>query len=512
MEVLRRIDSASWVIAAASAATLLAGHLTIPLWDQDEAAYAGFAYTMAVTGDWVIPRFWWSDVHRKPPLHLWLTAVSLGLLGKGTLALRLPATVAYAASLLLLARWGAQVFGRRVALVASLVLASSPVLLIGKLGVTDSLLLLTETAGCLALIRYLQAPSRRWAITFWLALSAGLLTKGPPALIVSGGMFFLLLSSAPLRGALWRLRPWLGLPLALLPLLTWGWLAWTADGGTFIRWMIDWYILQRGSGVFGQTAPPGAYLASFTVLLFPWFWLLPAAVVRVVTSARHDWRSAALLSWLAAAWLLYEAIPSKLPTYALGAYPALALIIARELAQVSRNGMGGLHRAGLVVHGSVLIGLGAAAGVAPGLLHASSRWPFYLAGGLILILGGLGFWSLARGAVASGVLLSAAATLSFLLVLVSFGVPALESRLHATARVTREVARHVPGGSAVGVPCNLRLPSLPLSLIWAGYEPTCDQPTSFSIVTEEPAGPALARIDGWIPDRGRRVRYWIVAR
>lgn len=35
------------------------------LWEQDEAAYAGFAQTMNRTGDYLIPNFIWSDQHRK---------------------------------------------------------------------------------------------------------------------------------------------------------------------------------------------------------------------------------------------------------------------------------------------------------------------------------------------------------------------------------------------------------------------------------------------------------------
>ncbi len=53
---------------------LLPGLDTTPLWDQDEAAYAGFAHQMLATGDWRLPGFAWSEVHRKPPLHFWLIA------------------------------------------------------------------------------------------------------------------------------------------------------------------------------------------------------------------------------------------------------------------------------------------------------------------------------------------------------------------------------------------------------------------------------------------------------
>jgi 4-amino-4-deoxy-L-arabinose transferase-like glycosyltransferase len=52
-----------------------------PLWDQDEAAYAGFARRMIETGNWVVPEFMWSEPHRKPPFLFWSIAVSFKLFG-----------------------------------------------------------------------------------------------------------------------------------------------------------------------------------------------------------------------------------------------------------------------------------------------------------------------------------------------------------------------------------------------------------------------------------------------
>src|SRR5579864_6702765 len=72
------------------ALVLLVGNARTSLWDQDEAAYAGFARTMLKDGDWVVPRFLWSEPHRKPPLLFWCIATSFRLLGESEFALRLP--------------------------------------------------------------------------------------------------------------------------------------------------------------------------------------------------------------------------------------------------------------------------------------------------------------------------------------------------------------------------------------------------------------------------------------
>ncbi|MGB0564895.1 MAG: ArnT family glycosyltransferase, partial [Spirulinaceae cyanobacterium] len=70
----------------------------IALWDQDEAAYAGFALRMVRTGDWLLPNFTWSAVHQKPPLHFWAIATAYQALGISEFTTRLPGSLAVLAT------------------------------------------------------------------------------------------------------------------------------------------------------------------------------------------------------------------------------------------------------------------------------------------------------------------------------------------------------------------------------------------------------------------------------
>lgn len=507
-----RLRRACWAIIFVGSAALFVGQAETPLWDQDEAAYAGFAHTMLQTGDWIMPRYWWSDVHRKPPLHFWLTAASFRLLGENTVAARAPAALAYVLTLLLMARWGAPLFGATTSLLAAAVMASSLTLIVGRLGITDGPLLLAQTGACLALLRFFQGPDARWALAAWGFLAAGMLIKGPPALILVSGMLGGLALLSPHRRRLPGLRPWLGIPAAAAPLLVWGWATWQADDGALVRWMLDWYVLERRSGVFGQTAPPGAYFLSFALFLFPWFWFLPAALVRAFDLRRRRRpRTYSLLPWLAAGWLFYELAPSKLPTYVLGAYPALAFLIATEIRRVDRTGLTPLHAVGLVVHVLVLLGLAVACFLAPSFPGVTHALPFAAAGSWLLLFGAGGVFLIAAGHLRPGLLTTATASLGLVLILGGWGVAALKPRLHATAIVADQVSRVARPPATVGLPPRLGLPSLPLALTWHGLTPVLDSPADFRITTEAPLQTPLAVADGWIPDRGRAVRYWIVA-
>jgi 4-amino-4-deoxy-L-arabinose transferase-like glycosyltransferase len=72
---------------------LFFGNNWVSLWDQDEAAYAGFAKTMIESGNWLMPEFMWSEVHRKPPLHFWNIAISYKMFGINEFAVRFPSAL-----------------------------------------------------------------------------------------------------------------------------------------------------------------------------------------------------------------------------------------------------------------------------------------------------------------------------------------------------------------------------------------------------------------------------------
>ncbi len=312
---------------------------TAMLWDEDESAYAGFAAQMLETGDWCIPNFEWSEIHRKPPLHFWTIAVSYKVFGINEFATRAPSVLAILGTLLVLFFVGKETFGRETALTACLVLmASLFVPNIAKVAVVDSSLLFCQTLAVLSLCAYVRAPAWKWNVLFWLAVALGVLLKGPPILILTGGLWLFLAAFHPERKRLIGTHPWVFLPLALLPLLAWGYVAWQRDSG-FITWLIDWYILKRVSGsVLGQTGPPGYYLLVFLLSFLVFLPVFPAALWDLIRRMRERESSALMLvGWLVFGWLFYEILPSKLPAYTLAAHPAIAILIARQLLQINQK-------------------------------------------------------------------------------------------------------------------------------------------------------------------------------
>ena len=313
---------------------LIINNWSLTLIDQDEAAYAGFGKNMLEQGNLLIPNFTWSDVHRKPPLLFWLITFSYKIFGINEFATRLPLTISVFLVYLLIYFQGKIFFGKETASLATIILGTSLfVPTLGKFAYTDGLLLLFHTLAGFSLLHIIQKKSYKWVAIFWFAFAMGILTKGPPIMIFTGFMVILLFIFHKKRWNLIILHPWFFMPLAFLPLLFWGYKAWQVDNGEFITWMLDWYILKRvNKAVFGQTGPPGYFLATFLVFFLPYLSFIPNAIVNTFKSVKtKKIEFLLLLTWLASGWLFYEFLPSKLPTYAIATYPALAIIIAKQM-------------------------------------------------------------------------------------------------------------------------------------------------------------------------------------
>lgn len=346
--------------------TLFVNNHLVSLWDEDEAAYAGFALEMVTTGDWVVPEYPYSTIHRKTPLHFWGIAMSYQLFGVNTWAVRWSSVLAILLTCWLVYRWGRTLYGEKIATHAAVILATTVQLpLMGKIAFTDATLLATQTAAMLALLNYLKAPAWRWNVALWASMALGILTKGPPIILLVGGTWVLLALFHPKRKYLIGTHPWLFGPLALVPFVAWAYAAYLHDyhlweqigqGQPFEIWwqavdaggrkvhllpfLWDWYVLKRiGGAVLGQTGFPGYHLVVIIIAFLTWLpllgWTLRGIFMGVFRKEERSLELLPLLCWIAMGWWFWELMSSKLPSYALGAHPAVALCMALMGQQLS---------------------------------------------------------------------------------------------------------------------------------------------------------------------------------
>lgn len=322
------------------------------LYDQDEAAYAGFSRVMLETRDFVNIEFPFSTPHRKPPLHFWLTSLMFWWFGESEFVLRFLPSLWIFLTCWLTFKLAQKFFHEKTALLAFFILAFSLYFpLNGKIALVDSLLTFLQVWSFYLLYIYLFEENSKVLYIFWIPLALGALTKGPPIYIFVLGNLFLYSLHPYFRRKVFNIKLFLNLFLSFVPLLVWGYLAWKRTNGELILWMIDWYVLRRATNpVFGQYGPPGVYLLLFFITFFPWSIYIPTLLksfylqtkslfsqLREKNLSSFEPLTYFLLSGLVFSWIFYEFMMSKLPSYVLASYPIFAILIAKIVEEKSKK-------------------------------------------------------------------------------------------------------------------------------------------------------------------------------
>ncbi|MCF8476969.1 MAG: glycosyltransferase family 39 protein [Pseudolabrys sp.] len=404
----------------------LPGFFQIPPVDRDEARFAQATKQMVERGEYVDIRFQDEVRYKKPVGIYWLQAVAVKAgeavgvpEARTTIWLyRLPSLLG-ATGAVLLTYWAALAFvGRRTALVAALMMASSILLGVeARLAKTDAMLLFMSVTAMGAMARiYLMArrsPDAQpgWVVPaiLWTALAGGVLIKGPLILLfVTLPALTLSITDRSWRW-IWKLRPIAGFAWLILLAVPW-FVAIVSKSGDafFVKSVGDDMMAKVFSGQESHGAPPGYYFILFWVTFWPGSVLAGLAAPQV-WRARREPGAKFLLAWLIPSWIVFEAVMTKLPHYIMPLYPAIAILIAGILEK------GGLARARWVVRGTVgwfLFPAAISIAVLVGFLVMSRdlgliAWPFAAAA---VIFGLFAWWlyevdgaerSLLRGMVAS---------------------------------------------------------------------------------------------------------------
>lgn len=322
--------------------TLDARHLLA----SDEGRYAEIAREMLVSGDWITPRY--NDVlyFEKPPLHMWMTALSYELFGVGEWQTRLWGAccglIGLGAMVLAARRW----WGPRVAAWTGLILAATPNWYLGghfnSLDISVSAALAVTLAATL-IAQHPQASvpaRRRWMLLAWAGMAAAVLAKGLIGLALPG-LVLVVYSVATRDWRLWaRLHLLPGVALFLVLVVPWFWAIGTRHPEFNHFFFIHEHLQRYTSTVHRRDAPPWYFVPQFLAGFLPWLGLIPgmwraARDERATPGTPVPFRPARLVAlWAVAIFLFFSASSSKLPGYLLPVMPAVALLAAIALERL----------------------------------------------------------------------------------------------------------------------------------------------------------------------------------
>jgi 4-amino-4-deoxy-L-arabinose transferase-like glycosyltransferase len=380
----RRYAALATAVLALAAFNLIfrLGREVVSEWD--ESLYAISAWEMGTTGHLVATTFLGSlDYYNsKPPLNVWLIALSFKAFGMNLVSLRLVSVISAWLTVAVLQGWTRRAVGPVVALFAGLVLATTFGFVYvhsGRTAETDALF----TLLILLTVVVLWAEERQPWHRAWLGpiAAAVFLLRGMAVLMPLGIVLAVSIignRKAPAERPRWlpSLPTLSALILFVLPVGAWTVARWRVDQWTFFDKLFNYDFVARSLTVIEDH--PGSPFYYLNILQKNQYdWLIAGAVALVLVPIpwqrmmdrlapvwRGDDRLGVLLcSWAGMTFLIPSVMRTKLPWYLNAFYPVFAVGIAWILVRgLSQNWNGSSVRRQAILGTTIVMALGIAEG------------------------------------------------------------------------------------------------------------------------------------------------------
>ncbi len=318
------------------------------LFQTDEGRYAEIPREMLVSGDWITPRLDGLKYFEKPPLQYWATAAAYGAFGESNGSSRLWTVLLGFLGILITAHAALRLFDARTAWCAALVLIGSCYYVVmGHFNTLDMGVSFFMSASLFGFLLAMQtedvAVRRGFMYIAWGSAALATLSKGLEAVVLPGAVFVLYVLITRDWARLKQLHILAGIVIYLLIAGPWFLLV-SLRNPEFPQFFFVHEHFQRFlTTVHHRVAPWWFFLP---ILIFGLFAFLPqsvraaAALFHRETYAREPGRfNTPLFLWLWCGFifLFFSLSDSKLGSYILPIFPALALLVGRELEKLRRR-------------------------------------------------------------------------------------------------------------------------------------------------------------------------------
>lgn len=389
----------------------------------DEGRYAEIPREMVASGDWVTPRLNDLKYFEKPPLQYWATATAYTVFGEHQWTSRLWAALTGFAGLFLVWFAGLRLFGREAAGYAALLLCSSLLYaLMAHINTLDMGVTFFITLGIFALLLAQTETNvvrqRNWMLAAWAGMALAVLSKGLMGIILPGTAVFLYCLVQRDFTVLKRMHWLSGMAVFLLITGPWFYLVMQANPEFFDRFFIYEHYTRFTTKDLGRYQPWYYFVPILLAGALPWTVLMFDSL-RTVFFGKGVGKSfdpaRFLLIWAIFIYVFFSISGSKLPSYLLPMFPALALLMGRRISEI-RERVLFWQIAPVVPVALVFLALGMSVGKFADTPNQIELYPHYSAwlvtAALILLVGLLGGMALLwRGKKLPAVLLISVATL-----------------------------------------------------------------------------------------------------
>ncbi len=328
-----------------------------PLINPDEGRNAQVALEMHDSGAWVVPTLNGHPYLDKPAFYFRMIALSIAAFGKNETAVRLPSALFALGLCVLIYLFCRHTFGKRLAALAVVVFASTPLVFgFARLVIFDMSLAFFTAATILAAFLAEESVGRVRRGYYILGAAAtgfATLVKGPVGFIVPTLVVVCFQTIQRNPRAILRVVHPLNLLTFLIVVLPW-FIGVSIKQPDFLHYGVVEETLRRYAiSPFGHHQPVWYYAKVLPGVFFPYILLLPGAML-------YGWRLRKTLSpadrflivWTLVVVLFFSTSKSKLPGYILSAMVPLAILTAHLFERALLRPMG---RSGRSIFAGVLL-------------------------------------------------------------------------------------------------------------------------------------------------------------
>lgn len=311
----------------------------------DEGRYAELSLGMLQSGDWVTPRLNGILYFEKPAFQYWMGALSFLAFGINEFAARFWPGLAGLLSVLAVGAtarrlWGSGHYAALVMAGSVWVIANSHFLNLDS-GLTF-FLTLTLCSFLWAQGDDASAGERRYGMCLaWAAMAGATLSKGLIGVLIPG-CTVVLYSLINRQWAPWRRMEWLrGISVFLVLSAPWFWMVSERNPG-FAHFFFVHEHFERFLNTGHRREGPIWYFVPILFFgLLPWTSLLPRMLQEAWPRRRDSIFQAErfLLIWALFVFIFFSLSASKLSSYILPMFPALALLLGQTLTSIQPAGL-----------------------------------------------------------------------------------------------------------------------------------------------------------------------------
>ncbi len=316
-----------------------------PFFDVDEPRYAETAREMLERNDWITPYFNYELRLNKPVMFYWLIALAYKAFGVSEFAARFFSALSATGMVLATYGLGRWWISQRVGIFSAIILATSiEIIGLSRMAIIDMTLafLISSTIISLFLVAH---HSKKWWIIAGLLSGLAILTKGPVGIVLPGAILVIYsLITQQFKACFFNRWFPLALVISVAVALPWYIMAWQVHGQFFLDEVYHNNFSRFSGGINYHIKPWYFYIPVIAIGFMPWSIFLPVSLLVLIKdlqvkrlNLKEQSLSLFALVWAGLIFVFFSVAQTKLLTYVLPLFPALAIITGLTFERLAHN-------------------------------------------------------------------------------------------------------------------------------------------------------------------------------